>query len=139
MNSRERVLRALKNRKPDRIPLFLATSPWNSDVVGGIFQPPWFWKPVNLPATLNPRIKPAKRNWMTYLINWIKKDNFVVVDEFGSLWYNPGNKTIGQVVNPRVLKSWDELKTLKTPKKTNRGRWWVANVMFSLFGKQNID
>ncbi|MHA1264439.1 MAG: uroporphyrinogen decarboxylase family protein [Candidatus Helarchaeota archaeon] len=135
MNNRERVLRALKFKGPDRVPLFLATAPWDSDVVGGIFFPPWFWKPVNYPSMLNPKVKPAKRSWTTYLTNWIKRDSFVVADEFGCLWYNPGNETIGQVVNPRVLKTWDDLKTFKTPKRTNNGRWWAAKLLFSLFGK----
>ncbi len=136
VGARERVLRALKFKKPDRIPLFLALEPYNSDVLGIFHSPPLLWKPVNRPSILKTNdIHLPGRSFMTYITNWIKSESFHVIDEFGSIWYNPGNATIGQVVNPRVLKTWDDLKDLKTPRKTRTGRWGIAKLLLGLLGK----
>ncbi|HUY00151.1 MAG TPA: uroporphyrinogen decarboxylase family protein [Candidatus Deferrimicrobium sp.] len=135
VGARERVIRALKWKKPDRIPLFLSITPWRSDVVAAFYSPSSFWKPVNHPPGMKTDIKLPGRSYLTFITNWMKKGAFNVVDEFGCIWYNPGNETIGQVVNPRILRTWDDLKTLKMPKKTNKGRWLAAKLLFGLFGK----
>ncbi|NVM31375.1 MAG: hypothetical protein HWN65_21225 [Candidatus Helarchaeota archaeon] len=135
MGARERVIRALKWKKPDRIPLFLGTAPWESDVIGSDFFPPWGWKPANIPPDLKNPESILGRSIATYIVNWVKRGSFWAIDEFGSIWYNPGNETIGQVVKPRVLKTWDDLKDFKTPKRVNRGRWWLTKFLFELLGK----
>ncbi len=131
MESRELVIRALKFKKPERIPIFLSTSPWESDIVGSFFFPPSGWK-------LNERQKKfaKKRAPTSYLTSRFIKGRHYMIDEFGSIWYNPGNETIGQVVNPRVLKDWSRLEKLKkriNHMKNNRGRWWMNKLLFGLF------
>ncbi|MHA1276739.1 MAG: uroporphyrinogen decarboxylase family protein [Candidatus Helarchaeota archaeon] len=135
VGARDRVIRALKWKKPDRVPLFLSTTPWRSDVVAAFYSPPSFWKPINHPPAMKPNISLPKRSYLTFIANWLKRESFYVVDEFGCIWYNPGNETIGQVIAPRVLRTWDDLKAFRIPKKTNKGRWTTAKLLFGLFGK----
>lgn len=128
MNSRELSIRALEFKKPERIPLFLSMTPWRSDIVGGMFFPNWGFKvPKGWPV--------LPRSPSSYIQQWIRKDAFYLMDEFGSIWYNPGNDTIGQVVNPRALSSWDKLKTMRMPKKIDKGRWWLTKFLFRTFGR----
>ncbi len=126
MNGRERCIDALEFRRPDRIPLFLFMKPWAADMIGADHMTPLFWKPE----------KPYKsRNLLTYIFNWLKKNPFFTKDEFGCVWYNPGNQTIGNVVEPYVLSTWDDMKDFKIPPKVDRGRWWVARVLIGMFKK----
>jgi uroporphyrinogen decarboxylase len=69
----------------------------------------------------------------------MKDRKLYFVDEFESIWYAPpGNETIGQVIDPRVIKTWDDLKHFKTPKRINKGRWWMTKFLFRLFGKSRF-
>ncbi|MHA1143630.1 MAG: uroporphyrinogen decarboxylase family protein [Candidatus Helarchaeota archaeon] len=128
MDSRELVIRAIKCKKPDRVPYFQPTQPYDSDIVAGVIDPYWRWKPK----------RGRKRSIVSYIFNWIQKNEIWYEDEFGSFWYNPGNETVGQVVAPRVLKTWDDLKDLKTPTKKTTGRFWLGKFLFRLFGKHKF-
>ncbi|MHA1785195.1 MAG: uroporphyrinogen decarboxylase family protein [Candidatus Helarchaeota archaeon] len=136
MDSRERVIRAIKCKKPDKIPYFQATSPFDSDIVGGMIYPNLFWKPKNLRYPIQKRA--LKRDPTSYIFHWILKNEIRLVDEFGSIWYNPGNETIGQVVDPRVLSSWDDLKNFEIPDKKATGRMWLGKFLFRAFGKSRF-
>ena len=133
MNSRERVIRAIKCKGPDRIPYFQATKPYDSDIVGGMLYPAFGWKPKNMRFEVQKRA--MKRAPTSYIFHWIMKGEMNLVDEFGCVWYNPGNETIGQVVNPRVITTWDDLKKFEMPDKKATGRMWLGRVLFGLFGK----
>ena len=126
MKSRERVIRALEFKGPDRIPLFLALKPWDTDIVAALFFPARGYH-------VNERF--MTRSPATYIVQRVRKGPFYQMDEFGSIWYNPGNETIGQVVDPRVIKTWNDLKDYKNPPKTDKGRWWLAKFIFRVFGK----
>ncbi|MHA1377471.1 MAG: uroporphyrinogen decarboxylase family protein [Candidatus Helarchaeota archaeon] len=79
-----------------------------------------------------------KRSPICYIVARFKTEKYYLIDEFGSIWYNPGNETIGQVVNPRVIKNWSKLKKFKTRTlrmRNNKGRWWMSNFLFRLFGR----
>ena len=133
MNSRERVIRAIKFKRPDRVPYFQATSPWDSDIVGGMLFPHLGWKPANIKYEIQK--KAMKRSPVSYIFHWIMRGEIRLVDEFGCIWYNPGNETIGQVVDPRVLKTWDDLNDFKTPPQKSIGRKWLGKFLFTAFGK----
>lgn len=128
MKSRELCIRALTFKKPERIPLYLSTSPWESDIVAAFYFPVRGWKPEKF----------IPRSPLSYVSSRIIKGKHYLMDEFGCIWYIPGNKTIGQVVDPRVLKTWDKLKSFKIPKLNNKGRWWFAKFLFRLFGKSKF-
>ena len=129
MNSRELCIRAIKCKNPTKIPLFLATSPWDSDMVGSMTFPHWSWKP-------DKRFIP--RSPTSYIYPRLIKTKLNFIDEFGCIWHSPGNQTIGQVVNPRVLTTWADFKHFKTPKKSNKGRWWMTKILFRLFGRSKF-
>jgi len=130
---RENTIRSLTFKKPDHIPLFLHLSPLESDIIGGMFFPNLGWK-----LTETQKKYGIKRSPTCYIISKLKKEKHYLIDEFGSIWYNPGNETIGQVVDPRVLKTWDDLKNFKTPTRSNRGRWWLGRFLFRTFGKKKF-
>ncbi len=128
MNSRERTIRALEFKGPDKIPLFLGTSPWASDIVGAVFFPAWRYKVDKRYISRGPS---------TYIKQRFRKGPYDQMDEFGSIWHNPGNETIGQVVDPRVIQTWDDLQAYKNPPQNIRGRFWLAKFLFRLFGKSH--
>jgi len=127
VNSKELTIRAIEFKKPERIPLYLSTAPWNSDVVAALFFPPRGWRPYNR--------KFISRTPISYITTPLRKGKKHLMDEFGSIWYVPGNETLGQVVDPRVIATWEDLKNFKLPQKTNKGRWWFAKFLFRLFGR----
>ncbi|MFX0136189.1 MAG: uroporphyrinogen decarboxylase family protein [Candidatus Hodarchaeota archaeon] len=136
MESRELVIRALKFKKPDRIPLHLATSPIDSDTVGGLIFPFRGWKLNRFQKRIG-----IKRAPTSYLLSRVKKGKHYLIDEFGSIWYNPGNETIGQVVNPRVVKKWEDIEKVRKrtiQMRNNKGRWWMTKLLFGLFGKKKF-
>jgi len=129
MNSRERTIRAIKCKKPDRIPIYLPITPWDSDIVASFSFPSWDWKP-------DKRFIPRSPSF--YIVKQLNKGKLFLIDEFGCIWHIPGDETIGQVIDPRVLRTWDDLKKFKTPNKNNKGRWWMAKLLYGLLGKSRF-
>jgi len=127
MNGRELTIRALEFKQPDRIPLYLSTAPWKSDVVAALLFPPRGWKPRNR--------KYIPRSPFSIVTSPLRKGKKHLMDEFGSIWYVPGNETLGQVVDPRVIPTWNDLKNFKIPQKTSKGRLWFAKFLFRVFGR----
>ncbi|MHA1231585.1 MAG: uroporphyrinogen decarboxylase family protein [Candidatus Helarchaeota archaeon] len=127
MDSIERSIAALECKKPDRIPL-LYTDPKDTDIVLSTIFPYWHWKPNNK--------KVLPRSFYSYLHARLMRYRILCfMDEFGCIWYKPANNiTIGQVKDPRVIKTWADLKDFKTPKKINRGRWWLTRFVFTVLG-----
>ncbi|MHA1832330.1 MAG: uroporphyrinogen decarboxylase family protein [Candidatus Helarchaeota archaeon] len=132
MDSRTRSYNAMKCKYVDRIPLYLATSPWESDIVASMNFPYWRWKP--------PKKGFIPRTPSSYIYTrFLKGRKLYFMDEFGCIWYAPPeNETIGQVIDPRVIKTWADLKNFKTPKKINKGRWWLSKFLFRVFGKSRF-
>ncbi|MHA1269098.1 MAG: uroporphyrinogen decarboxylase family protein [Candidatus Helarchaeota archaeon] len=132
MNGRELCIEALTCKTPERIPMYLPTDLLHTDMIASVTLPYWGWKPEKkgfIPRDISSYIH----------VRLMRDRKLYFIDEFECIWYAPpGNETIGQVINPRVIKTWNDLKDFKTPKRINKGRWWMTKFLFRVFGKNRF-
>lgn len=122
MTRKERVLRAIEFRGPDRVP-FLAYAPGMSDIFIMAAMPARDWQPDD---AYYPHIYPEAY----YLGGWKYKKPFPRdlmsqgrerQDEFGCIWKSPVGEGIGEVVG-HPLASWDDLESFPLPDPHAPGR-----------------
>jgi uroporphyrinogen decarboxylase len=98
MTSRERVLRAIEFRNPDRVP-FLSPIPALTDIFYIGVYPAAYWQPDN-------GYLPQLNRWLYFIGNWrwkkgsasdLAKSDLPRMDEFGCVWTAPIPDSIGEV------------------------------------------
>lgn len=122
MTRKERVLRAMEFRGPDRVPFF-AYAPGLSDIFPMAMLPARDWQPDE---PYFPNVVPE-----VYSIGGWKYDKPMPrdlmsqgrerQDEFGCIWKSPVSTGIGEVVG-HPLTSWDDLETFSLPDPRAPGR-----------------
>jgi hypothetical protein len=111
MSRRERVVRALEFKGPDRIPH------QKKDFWFLFHVPPRSWQP---PGDYYPYVHPgmvATRAWQ-----WKKRpgtkwlaDDRVAIDEFGTVWKASGRTSLGETVKGPLQDGWDRLDSYRLP------------------------
>lgn len=123
MTSRERVLRAIEFRGPDRVP-FASGAPVTSDIFFMFFSPARDWQPDE---GYFPNIHPL----VYALSTWRYKKHFPMnvqssgyerQDEFGCIWKTVIENSVGEVIG-HPMKNIDDVDKVKIPNPNAPGRF----------------
>ncbi len=139
MTSRERVLRAIEFKTPDRVPFFAATPPI-SDIFFMPVMPARDWQPDDAYyPDIHPQIY-AVSNWRykKHLPSDLHRTvGYERQDEFGCVWKTILVNNKGEVIDS-PLKSWDDLETLKFPDPDAPGRFAAFEVYRRLLARRSF-
>ncbi|MBN1533309.1 MAG: hypothetical protein JXA20_11645 [Spirochaetes bacterium] len=137
MNSRDRVIRAIKFLGPDRIPT-CKFNPLKGDILPILILPPAGWQPPEgyFPYDIEPEIisfglwKPKEKlpkNW--------RRTRYRAYDIWGNLWEVDGAVTYnGQVIAGALEKGWDQLDRYTMPDSRDPFRYKMFGVYRKLLG-----
>lgn len=123
MTSKERVLRAIEFRGPDRVP-FASGVPITSDITMMFFSPARDWQPDE---GYFPNIHPLiyrLSNWRykKYLPLDVQSSGYERQDEFGCIWKTVIENSVGDVIG-HPLKSIDDFDKITLPDPNAPGRF----------------
>jgi uroporphyrinogen decarboxylase len=138
MTSKERVLRAIEFRGPDRVP-FLSPIPALSDFFFLPLYPASYWQP-------QPENGPHINRWLYLLGNWRWKEatlsrwrtwDMPREDEFGCVWLAPMPENVGEVkIHP--LKNIEDIDSLKIPDPHRSERFASFERFAKMWGKDKF-
>ena len=134
MNGRERVLRAIEFRRPDRVP-FISPFPPASDVFFFASYPASDWQPDPGNA---PHIHPGLQaignwRWKDMTVDTLLHPPVMQQDEFGCVWESFRMDNVGEVVG-HPLKSMDDVDSILIPDPHRPERFETFAGLAKVFG-----
>lgn len=138
MKSKERVIRAIEFKKPDRVP-FYDLRPWRSDLFHTFYYPAKCWQPEEPYYPYIEKYLLLIGNWKPKRplpFNWTSEKR-KMMDEFGCIWEAEISNTIGECTG-HPIDGWKKLKTFKIPDPYRRERFETLEGLRKIFGKDKF-
>ncbi len=138
MESKERVIRAIEFKNPDRVPFF-DLRPYRSDLFHTMYYPAGDWQPEEPYYPYLDQYLFLIGNWKSKKplpFNWAGKKR-KMIDEFGCIWEAEISDTIGECTG-HPIDNWKKLKSFKIPDPYRKERFETLEKLRKIFGKDKF-